>query len=248
MNGGIIVRVNATDFQNAFGKYLALVEKDDIIIVKNGKSVAKIIHYTEPDSFLVHEEAKNYKSARKITLEEYMNLVNSSEQRYELINGEIYLLASPDFRHQTAVNEISGHFYNYFKNKSCRSLTAPFDVRLFGYATKFEENPNVVQPDIVVICDTDKVNEENKYWGVPALAVEVLSPSTKSKDLTVKFNLYMSSGVSEYWVADPENKSIIQYSFSESREVKSLTAYRAGETIKSSAFAGLEIPVDIIFS
>jgi prevent-host-death family protein len=156
------MRVNTTDLQNAFGKYLALVEKEDIIITKNGKSVAKMIRYNEPDYFLVHEEARGYQATRKITYEEYLELVESSDQRYELIGGEVYLLASPSFKHQVVVSEISWHFYNYLKGKSCLSLTSPLDIRLCGFATKFEEDPNVVQPDIVVICDIDKVNEHGK--------------------------------------------------------------------------------------
>jgi Uma2 family endonuclease len=241
------MRVNTTDLQNAFGKYLSLAEKEDIIIVKNGKSVAKLIHYTEPDYFLVHEEAKKYKSPRRISYEEYMALVNSSEQRYELIDGEIYLLASPSFNHQVVVNEIAWHFYNYFKGKPCRSLTAPLDVRLFGFATKFEEDPNVVQPDVIVICDEDKVNEDNKYEGIPTLIVEVLSPSTKGKDMAAKLNLYMKSGVLEYWIVDLESKSIFQYSFSQERDIKNLNTLREEDTVKSTVFEGLEIPLRDIF-
>jgi Uma2 family endonuclease len=180
------MRVNATDLQNAFGKYLSLTMKEDIVVIKNGKSVAKLIHYAEPDYLLLHEEAKQYNTPRKISYEEYLALVNSSEQRYELIAGEIYLMASPSFNHQLVVNEIAWHFHNYFRGKSCRSLTAPFDVRLFGFATKFEEDPNVVQPDVIVICDTDKVSVDNKYEGIPTLVVEVLSPSTKAKDMVIK--------------------------------------------------------------
>lgn len=241
------MRVNTTDLQNAFGKYLSLVEKEDIIIVKNGKSVAKLIHYTEPDFFLVHEEAKKYQSPRRISYEEYMTLVNSSDQRYELIDGEVYLLASPSFKHQVVVNEIAGHFYNYFKGKPCRSLTAPLDVRLFGFATKFEEDPNVVQPDIIVICDEDKVTEDNKYEGIPTLIVEVLSPSTKGKDMAAKLNLYMKSGVLEYWIVDVESKSIIQYSFSQERDIENLNIFRGDDTVKSTVFEDLEIPLRDIF-
>ena len=144
------MRVNSTDLQNAFGKYLALVEKEEIVVVKNGKNVAKLIPYTEPDYIAVLEGSPTYK--KRVTYEEYLELVNTSEQRYELIDGEIYLLSSPGFRHQVIVNEIAGHFYNFFRGKSCRSLTAPLDVRLFGYAAKFEEDTNVVQQNIVVIC------------------------------------------------------------------------------------------------
>ena len=64
------MRVSSTDLQNAFGKYLALVEKEDIIVVKNGKAVAKLSRYTEPDFFVVHEEARGCRGTRKISYEE----------------------------------------------------------------------------------------------------------------------------------------------------------------------------------
>ena len=241
------MRINTTDLQNAFGKYLSLVEKEDIIITKNGKSVAKLTHYSEPDFFLVHEETAKYTSTKRISYEEYMDLVNSSDQRYELIDGEIYLLASPSFKHQVVVNEIAWHFNNYFRGRPCRSLTAPFDVRLFGFASKFEEDPNVVQPDVIVICDEDKVNEDSKYEGIPTLIVEVLSPSTKGKDLVAKLSLYMKSGISEYWIVNLENKSIMQYIFSQERNIENLMNLREEDTIKSSVFEGLEIVLKDIF-
>lgn len=242
------MRINTTDMQNAFGKYLALVEKEDIVITKNGKSIAKLIRYNEPDYFLVHEEAKRYQPTKTVSYEEYMELIDSSDQRYELIDGEIYLLASPTFTHQVVVNEISWHFNNYFRGKLCRSLTAPLDIRLFGYATKFEEDPNVVQPDVIVICDENKVNEKNKYEGIPSLVVEVLSPSTKGKDLAAKLNLYMKSGILEYWVVNPENKSILQYSFSKERDIDNLMSLQQGDTIQSTVFPGLEILLSDVFS
>lgn len=242
------MRVNTTDLQNAFGKYLSLVQKEDIIIVKNGKSIAKLIKHVEPDYFFLHEEANKYKPFRKISYEEYMKLVESSDQRYELIDGEVYLLASPSFKHQVVVNEIAWHFNNYFRGKPCRSLTAPLDVRLFGFATKFEEDPNVVQPDIVVICDEEMVNEDNKYLGIPTMIVEVLSPSTKGKDMATKLQLYMKSGVLEYWVVDLENKKVIQYCFTEERDLSEQRFFEAEDLIKSTVFDGLEIQLREIFS
>lgn len=242
------MRISATDLQNAFGKYLSLIEKEDLIITKNGKSVAKLVRYNEPDYFLVHEESLKYKSTRRIGYDEYMDLVNSSDQRYELIAGEIYLLAAPGFNHQVVVNEIAWHFNNYFKGRPCRSLTSPLDVKLFGYATKFEEDPNVVQPDVIVICDEDKVNEDNKYEGIPALIVEVLSPSTKGKDMVTKLNLYMKSGILEYWIVNLEDKSIYQYTFSKEKELESLKTFQGEDIIKSTTFEGLAIPLKDIFS
>ncbi|HBG43038.1 MAG TPA: prevent-host-death protein [Firmicutes bacterium] len=243
------MKVNATDLQNAFGKYLALTEKEDIIVTRNGKSVAKLTRYTEPDFYVVQEEARGYQAQRKISYEEYMELVESSDQRYELIDGVVYLLASPSFKHQIVVSEIAYRFYSFFKNKRCRSLTAPLDVRLFGFATKFEEDPNVVQPDLVVICDSDKVNAaEDKYMGTPTLIVEVLSPSTRGKDQATKLNLYMRSGISEYWVVDFHRKTVSQYTFTAERDFDNTLTLQEGDTIISNAFAGLEIALAEIFA
>lgn len=240
------MRVNSTDLQNAFGKYLALLEKDDIVVVKNGKAVARLSRFTEPDFAILHEEALNYKTTRKITYEEYQALVESSDQRYELIGGEVYLLVSPSYSHQVVVNEIAWRFHNFFKDKPCQSLTSPLDVRLFGFATKFEEDPNVVQPDIVVICDKDKI-QNGEYHGVPTLIVEVLSPSTKGKDLAAKLQLYFKSGVSEYWIVDPEERQVLHYSFTPEREIEKFTLYHEGDTVISSGFKGLALPVQEIF-
>jgi len=242
------MRVNSTDLQNAFGKYLSLVEKEDIIVIKNGKTVAKLIHYIEPENFFIHEEAKEYNKTRRISYEEYMSIVNSSEQRYELIDGEIYLMASPSYNHQIVINEISWHLNNFFRGKDCRSLTAPLDVKLSGYALKFEEDPNVVQPDLLVICDEENVNEDNKYEGVPSLIIEVLSPSTKSKDMITKLNLYMKSGVAEYWIIDLDKRKITQYSFTKERKLENITEYTEEDTVEANNFTGLKISLEDIFS
>lgn len=242
------MRVSTTDLQNAFGKYLALVEKEDIIVLKNGKSVAKLSKHTDLEHFIVHEEAQNYKTFRKISYQEYEELVESSDQRYELIGGEIYLLAAPSFKHQVAVTEMFWHLCNYFRGNPCKVLTSPFDVRLFGVATKFEEDPNVVQPDLVVICDQDKVGADGKYRGIPTLVVEVLSPSTKGKDRATKLQLYMKSGVQEYWIVDLESKTVLLYTFTPERDIDVVATYGEDETVQSYAFRGLELPVAAIFT
>lgn len=245
--GGGNMKVSTTDLQNSFGKYLALVDKDDVIITKNGRSVAKLIPYSEPDRYILNEEHAQYVSKRQISYEEYLDLVENTEQRYELIDGEIYLMASPLFQHQVTVNEIYVHLYNWFKGKPCRPLTSPFDVKLFGHATKFDENPNVVQPDILIMCDEDKITEKGKYEGIPTLVVEALSKSTKSKDMVKKLNLYMTSGVEEYWIVNTDEKLIYQYTFLE-REIHKYTVYTSDTDIASEAFQGLTIALEDIFT
>lgn len=234
------MRVNSTDLQNSFGKYLALVEKEDIIVLKNGKTVAKLSNYFDYRDY-------NSKSYKRVSYQEYLELVEASDQRYELIDGELFLMASPSFRHQILVNEIAGIFYNYFKDNKCSSLTSPFDIKLQGYAPKFKEDPNVVQPDIIVICDPENVKNDI-YQGVPSLLVEVLSPSTKKRDLILKLNLYLKSGVNEYWIVDPENKKITQYIFTEDRDIESVNDLYPNQVLESEKFDGLKIQLDKIFS
>ena len=128
----------------------------------------------------MHEEAEEYTydNVQKMSYEEFIELTEDSEGRYEYIDGEIYLLASPSYDHQRIIVEILSVMYTYFKGKKCRPLTAPFDVTLIKNSEK-----NVVQPDIVVICDTENINEKGRYHGIPALVVEVLSETTKKKDM-----------------------------------------------------------------
>src|SRR5690606_19766038 len=101
--------------------------------------------------------------------------------------------------------------YNWFRGKSCTPLTSPFDVTF----VKSEDNINVVQPDLIVVCDKENIDVKGKYQGVPTLVVEVLSPSTRSKDMIKKLDLYRQCGVKEYWVVDPVHEQIMVYSFAD---------------------------------
>lgn len=242
------MRVNSTDLQNAFGKYLSLCEKEDIIITKNGKNVAKLISYREPDEYLINEAKGAYNVKRRISFAEYESIVSSSDQRYELIKGEIYLLASPSFRHQVILGEIFKCLMIFFNNHPCRVLSAPFDVRLRGYAEKFSEDPNVVQPDLVVICDEENVTDDGKYEGIPTLVVEILSPFTRSKDMVTKLNLYMRSGIREYWIVDPINGQFWQYVFNPERELENTNVFDRVGTGESATFPGLSLDLATIFS
>ncbi len=242
------MKVNSTDFQNAVGKYLALLDKESIIITKNGRSVAKLTAYTDPNDFFINEMKGEYNVRRRISYEEYLDLVEGSDQRYELIGGEIYLLASPSFQHQVIAGEIFGHLRDYFRHSQCRAVAAPLDIRLFGWATKFDEDPNVVQPDVVVICDIENVTDEGKYEGIPNLIVEILSPSTRGKDLITKLELYRRSGIKEYWIVDPKHKTVIQYSFDDRREPEDMRIIEEDEVLQSSTFAGLSLDLAVVFS
>lgn len=132
--------------------------------------------------------------------------------------------------------------YNYFKGKKCRPLTAPFDVTLTADGEK-----NVVQPDIIVICDTESINEKGRYTGIPTLLVEVLSESTQKKDMLKKLGLYLCADIKEYWIINPLRKEVYFYCFAE-QDITDFRVYKGAETVQSITFDGLEIPLEQIFS
>lgn len=123
--------------------------------------------------------------------------------RVELINGVVYNMAAPAQKHQWLVIELAGLFNHYLKGKGCRLFIAPADVRL----NQDQGDDTVVQPDLFVVCDPSKLDGQNCN-GAPDLIVEILSPSTASKDCVLKFNKYLEAGVREYWIINPEQQHI----------------------------------------
>lgn len=234
------MKVPSTEVQNNFGKYLKYVEvNEEIIVTKKGKEVAKIVPW-------VKEDAAEYRTTDGwVTYEEFLELVEKSEQRFELIDGVIYFMASPSYKHQHAVHELHGTFYNWFKGKSCTPLTSPFDVTFL----KEPENICVVQPDIVVLCDKENVDQEGRYSGTPALVVEVLSPSTRSKDMLKKLDLYKRHGVKEYWVVDPMSEQITVYVLDNNEIADNRTYTRsAAQAAESACFEGLTVRLQDVFT
>ena len=236
------MRVPSTEVQNSFGKYLKMaLELEPVIITKNGKDVARI----DPCSaaLSLSESSLAYGAENKrMSYQEFIEMTANSDERYELIDGEVYLLESPVYDHQAILSEIHVILHDWFKGKPCRPLFAPFDVTL----AKSEENISVVQPDILVICDMDHIDSNGHYQGVPTLVVEVMSPSTRRKDMLKKLDLYLQTGVQEYWLIDPNKRSVFLYSFKSGDFLDNRT-YIGDATLQSSCFPGLEIPLAAIF-
>lgn len=241
--------VKATDLKNSLGKYLRLSAREEIVITSNGRKVARLTAYEDASASngRVMEQAHDYEVfPRKVSYEEFLKLNEgeSIEKRYEYIDGEIYLLDSPKVIHQTISANLFLIFSNWFRGKKCRPMFAPFDITLKRRA----EDINVVQPDLMVICDLEEnINERGYYMGVPALVVEITSESTRAKDLLKKADLYMSTGVREYWVINPVNREVYAYLFEENDISKSAT-YKNHDTAVSLHFSGLEASLDDIFA
>lgn len=125
------------------------------------------------------------------------------DERWEIIEGVAYNMApAPSTRHQALFVELLRQFGNFFVDKPCRVYGAPFDVLLPEEEEAEEDIRNVVQPDISVICDPEKI----KNWGclgAPDFIIEILSPSTAQKDRIQKAVLYERHRVKEYWIVDP---------------------------------------------
>ena len=221
-------------------------QQTDVVITKNGHKFARLTPYVTDieQYFTVRENALDYQyGGKKVSYEEFLRINEESERRYELINGELYFLASPLYPHQKAVKEIFGEFINWFRDKKCEPLVAPFDVTL----VKSEKNICVVQPDILVICDGEKIDKKGRYTGVPSLVVEVLSEATSSKDNVVKLELYMSTGVKEYWLANTESKEIYLYVFGD-KSIRHVYSYMGNERVASSSFPGLGVDLQKVFA
>jgi Uma2 family endonuclease len=152
-------------------------------------------------SMAVKESAEPlYSSEQRYTYADYASW--ETEDRYELIDGRAYIISAPSQAHQSIVGELHGQFWNYLKGKPCKVLLSPFDVCLFGLG---DDDYTVVQPDLIIVCEKSKLDGK-RCNGAPDLAIEVLSPSSRTHDRLRKFNKYLEAGVREYWIVDPDDK------------------------------------------
>jgi len=135
------------------------------------------------------------------------------EEALELIKGKIFPMSSPSRAHQKISWKLTVIFDGYFRNHSCEAYAAPFDVRLFDRSKSLKADEDiftVVQPDLCVICDLEKLDQRG-CLGSPDLIVEILSPGNSSREMKVKMSLYAESGVSEYWIISPVHETVSRY-------------------------------------
>jgi Uma2 family endonuclease len=105
-----------------------------------------------------------------------------------------------------------------------------------------------MQPDVLVICDLENnVNEKERYMGTPTLVIEILSESTRSKDMVDKLNTYMLSGVKEYWIIDTKQEFIMIYNFADCK-IDKFKVYEKGKVASSAVFEGLSADVEELFT
>ena len=177
--------------------------------------IAGADHLNESTPYMAGSSAEKIPSKKQgeYTLDDYYALPD--DIRAELIDGVIYYMASPTYIHQIIAGYIYVDLFDHVKkNKGkCIPMISPLDVQLDM------DNKTMVEPDVLVLCDKNKIKRGIVY-GAPDFLVEILSPSTRSKDMVLKLNKYCFAGVREYWIVDPKNENIMVYKFEDEIECK----------------------------
>ena len=174
----------------------------------------------------------------KLTYADYLE--TSDDERYELLNGELILSPSPREIHQYISSILHLIIGTYARNHQLGKVYfSPFDVVL--------SDSDVVQPDLLFISKerTGIITEDN-VRGAPDLVVEILSPTTADRDRTVKLDLYATHGVKEYWIVDPDSRTIMVLLRGESRfEVSGI--YGEDQILSSPTLEGFSVALGEIF-
>ncbi|RUM87752.1 MAG: Uma2 family endonuclease [Thermodesulfatator sp.] len=178
----------------------------------------------------------------------YDDYLQWKDGRWQIIDGVVYDMSpAPSREHQRIVLELAVKIHAQLQEGPCEVYMAPFDVRLpDSEGAKNNEILTVVQPDIVVVCDEDKLDDRG-CLGAPDLVVEVLSPSTAVLDLKEKRELYERHGVKEYWLAHPADRLLMVYRPDENGCYQKAAVFGGTDIIESSAVAGIQFSLEDIF-
>jgi len=167
-------------------------------------------------------------------------------ERVELIKGWVLKMSpAPSRRHQKIVGEIFTELNIYLRGNPCQVYVAPFDVRL-PVSLKKGKTDTVVQPDITVVCDEKKLDEQGCV-GAPDLVIEILSPGNTKREMKDKFDVYEESKIKEYWLVDPVREFAIIYTLNKKGKYVGSRTYTEGDIIKSKAVKGFTFEMSSIF-
>lgn len=186
------------------------------------------------DDFIQEKTEYFTKKQGEYTIRDYRKL--PEDMRAELIDGTLVFLEAPDFTHQELVAELIFEFKLYIRKKGglCRILSSPLDVQLDC------DDKTMVQPDIVLVCQEDRITRKGIY-GAPDFCIEVVSDSSRKRDYGIKVQKYMNAGVREYWIIDTKRKKIVCYWF-EGKDAPEITMYTFQDYVPVGIYDGsLEI-------
>jgi len=177
---------------------------------------------------------------KKHNYEDLEKIRRKTNERYELVNGDLHLMSSPRGIHQLLGGEIFGQLREFFKDKKCMPFVAPLDV-IFAKGNDKSKWNTVLQPDIFVVCDLDKY-DKNYVKGAPDFIIEIASPTNLVHDRFTKYSIYQRNKVKEYWIIEPNDKKIFTFLYSEEAEIYSEgKEYEITDNIPVTTFKGLKI-------
>lgn len=178
------------------------------------------------------------KKNRRFTYDDYVTWPD--DERWELIDGQAYDMSpAPGTKHQTIIGAFGGIIRDKLLGHPCRPFIAPTDVVFSGY--------DVVQPDVLVVCDPKKITEAN-IQGAPDLIIEAISPSTSLKDRREKKALYEKHGVKEYVIVYPAEEYLEIYRWEKSRKKFSEPViFDRTQSIRLASIGGVEIALEDVF-
>ncbi|TVP50371.1 MAG: Uma2 family endonuclease [Mongoliibacter sp.] len=196
----------------------------------------------EEEKNLVEEPYSEYGS---YTYADYLTW--EIDHMVELIKGKVFrqAAAAPRRIHQELVLKIGVQLGGLLKGKTCKVYVAPFDVRLPVKSKKHQDITTVVQPDICVVCDHGKLDELGCV-GAPDLIMEILSPSNNKKELQNKYEVYEESGVKEYWIIHPYEKTLLVYTLVNGKYIPS-RLFTLGDLVPSQCIEGFVLDLDELF-
>ena len=179
---------------------------------ETGPETTSVLRESGPDYVIKGIDGSDWDRQGSYTLEDYLSLPD--EKRVEMIDGVFYDMSAPTYAHQIIAGEIYTKLRNYISNQkgTCMPFISPADIQLDC------DDKTIVQPDVFVVCDRSKIRMA-RLFGNPDFVVEILSPSTRKKDMNIKTEKYRLAGVREYWIVDPDRRKIIVYLFGDDPDV-----------------------------
>jgi Uma2 family endonuclease len=198
---------------------------------------------SEPAYPLALPEEQRWPTQGKWTYEDYLRLPDDG-QRYEVIHGVLYVTATPTWPHQYAVWTLGYLLQEFVRKHGLGTVAgAPFNIRL-PYRIA-----DPVQPDLFFFrTGREPKADGSDFHGVPDLVVEVLSPSTRRRDQTIKLDAYREAGVPECWLVDPKGRTATVHVLSEDRSrYVELCRAGTGESVTSTVLPGLRVEVGALF-